>query len=187
MITKREIDNYFNTNYDSILLYIDKTFSKYKHNMYNENTEFFLSELYLYVEKRKEDIQDESMLKKYISTFINNNCYWTNSNVRESLQLQKQNKTIEFDVGFHDEEEWEVEEELDIINEYKAVVEMYYKELRSVDKKVVWEIYFIEGKQTIKSFAEYINMSRTVANKLIKELKKDILNYYEEYKLKYKD
>lgn len=68
------------------------------------------------------------------------------------------------------------------INEYKAVVEMYYASLKSLEKKAVWEIYFIEGKQTAKSFGEYIQMSRTVSTRFIKELKSDINKFYADYK-----
>lgn len=179
---KIEIDNYFTENYTELGLFISKSFSK--HSVMNEDPLFFLSEMYTYMIERKDSIEDVPELKKYISTFIHNNSYWTNSGVREAESYSRRMKLEEyipskFENEVDSEYEVEVEEQM---NEYKAVIEMYYQSLTSLSKKASWEIYFIEKKQTVKDFAEHIQMSRTVADKFIKELKTDIRAYYSDYK-----
>lgn len=183
-ITKKELDLYFEANYDSIILYIKKTFSKYR--IFDEEPEFFFSELYLYIVDRLEEIDCEHTLKNYISTFIHNNSYWTNSQVRENERPAIRNRKVEYIQDQHEnilDDNYTIEDD-EKMDEYKAVVEMYYASLTSLEKKAVWEIYFLEGKTTITSFAEHIQMSRTVAYKFIKELKADIQSYYQKYKLR---
>lgn len=185
-LTKQQLDEYFNDNYNSIKEYIQKSFSKNK--VRNEDPDFFFSEIYIYVLDRIDDIDDTSMLKKYISTFIHNNTYWTNSQVRESEVHSRAVKNVEFIPSQYENTPSDEETQLSTdeqLNEYKAVIEMYYASLTSLEKKAVWEIYFIEGKQTVTKFAEHIKMSRSVADKFIKELKSDIRAYYEKYKTQY--
>lgn len=181
-LTKQQLDRYFTVHYEEIKLYIEKSFSK--HKIWNEEPDFFLSELYVYVEKRLEEIDSEATLKKYISTFIHNNTYWTNSSVREAEIYGRRIRQVEYVQSHHEDliDSPEGLEQDELINEYKAVVEMYYASLTSLEKKSVWEIYFIEKKQTVSAFAEHIQMSRTVADKFIKELKNDIRTYYKKYK-----
>lgn len=181
-MTKRRLDKYFSTEYDEIKLYVQKSFSK--HNIWNEEPDFFVSEIYLYLLEKIEEIDSEKTLKSYIGTFIHNHCYWNNSEVREAERYGRRIRNSEFIPHHHDNltDDVYAQNEMEKINEYKAVVEMYYASLKSLEKKAVWEIYFIEGKQTAKSFGEYIQMSRTVSTKFIKELKKDINKFYDDYK-----
>lgn len=181
-MTKGEIDVYFTEKYEEIKLYIEKSFSK--HKIFNENPDFFFSELYLYIVERKDEIDSEQDLRNYISTFIHNNTYWTNSSIRESENYSRLRKNVEF-IPEHFENLTEDTSDLETeakMNEYKAVIEMYYKSLTSLEKKAVWEIYFIEKKRTIQEFADYIQRSRSVADKFIKTLWKDIREYYKNYK-----
>lgn len=183
-ITKQQLDNYFTEKYTEIKLYIEKSFSK--HNVRGEDSDFFFSEAYIYLEQRMEDMDTEQDIKNYLSTFIHNNTYWVNSSVREAENYTRRVRHVEY-VPSDFENETDDEEQMEedsLMNEYSAVIEMYYHSLMSVEKKAVWEIYFIEKKRTISAFAEHIQMSRTVADKFIKELKSDIREYYKDYKSK---
>lgn len=181
-MTKQEVDSYFNENYEDIKLYISKSFSK--NGIFNESVDMFLSEAYLYIYDRKEDIDTNKDLKNILSKFIYSNTYWTNSQVRESEVYSRKIKNVEYNAeNFQNA----IDEEIDLefeknINEYKAVVQMYYLQLTSLEKKAVWEIYFIENKKTVAEFSRYIKMKNEVGSQFIKELKEDLKAYYEEYK-----
>lgn len=182
-MTKQQLDQYFNKNYSLIKEYISKSFSK--NGVKNEDPDFFFSELYLYILDRLNDIEEESTLKKYISTFIHNNTYWTNSSVREAEVHSRRKRNTEFIPDQFESEPADDEEdqlEAEKLNEYKAVIEMYYQSLTSLEKKATWEIFFIEKKRTYQAFADYIQMSKTVGEKFIRELKSDIREYYRKYK-----
>lgn len=181
-MTKQEVDNYFNDNYDDIRLYISKSFSKNK--IFNENIDMFLSEAYLYIYDRMDEIDSNDDLKNILSKFIYSNTYWTNSRVRESEVYTRRIKNVQYDPQSFQNL---VDEDIDLefernMNEYKAVVQLYYLQLKSLEKKAIWEIYFIENKKTVAEFSRYIKMKNEVGSQCIKELKEDLRAYYEEYK-----
>jgi len=186
MVTKQQLDKYFIDNRTQIKEHIVKSF--YKFGVKGEEPDFFFSETYLYLLSKIGELKTEKDIKNYTSTFIHNNTYWNNSSVREDYVASKRETIVSFEPNTHDATIYEMDDESeeDLVNEYRAVVEMYYQSLKSVEKKAVWEIYFIEGKKTITSFSQHIKMSRTVADKFIKEMKKDINEYYKQYKIQYK-
>lgn len=181
-MNKNDVDRYFTSEYENILIYIKKMFSKYS---INEKPEFFLSEIYLYIIKNIDKIVDSIELRKYISTFIHNNCYWNNSTVREAEIKSRSNKNIEFDSdkysNIEDSVDDCIEDEL-LYDEYKIISELYYKSLKSVEKKIVWEIYFVEGMNNTRKFSEYIGKSKTIAYGFIKGLRDDMKLFYDEYR-----
>ena len=182
-IIKSDIDNYFTSNYDDLLLYAKKLMSK--HRVVGETPEFFLSEAYMYVVERVDEIDDTQDLRNYIGTFLHRNSYWTNG-VREAENKSRRIKYIVYDpedfINITDAIDEDELFEIEKLNEYKSVIEMYYQSLTSLEKKAVWEIYFEEKKRTAKEFAEYIQMSTTTAYMFIKQLKQDIREYYQKYK-----
>lgn len=185
-MSKIEIDKYFQKNYKDIEKFAKS--SLLKKNLFNEESDYFVSEIYMHVLKYADEISDEEILKNYISTFIYKNCMWTSSLVREMGKVTKKNnlKTVEFIYEKCDlSEEYKVEhlfEEFDL-NDYQSIIELYYEQLNSLEKKVVWEIYFVHKKNSNAKFAKHIGRSRTVAEKYIKQLKKDLQEFYEQYKL----
>lgn len=99
-MTKRRLDKYFSTEYDQIKLYVQKSFSK--HNIWNEEPDFFVSEIYIYVLDKIEEIDSEEKLKSYIGTFIHNHCYWNNSEIREAERYGRRIRNLEFIPHHHD-------------------------------------------------------------------------------------
>ena len=180
-MSKQEIDKYFNDNYKQIKHYIENRF--FSKNIFHEDPDYFFSELYMFIIARKEKILNEKELKNFISNFIYMHTEWKNSGVRELGALQKRSRQQEYineehddlfvEFGFEDK----VFDEINIF-EYEAVNELYYQSLTSLEKKVVWEIFFIEKRNSIRKFAEYIGRSRSVADRYIKELKSDLNAFY---------
>jgi hypothetical protein len=184
---KEEIDNYFTKKRKEIKHYIENRF--FSKNIFNENPDYFFTELYIFILDRKDKINNEIELKNFISNFIYMNTEWSNSQFRELGSLQKTSKKDEFITELHDNfvEEDNLEEKIfdEInLNEYNAINELYYQSLSNLEKKVVWEIFFIEKKNSIRKFAKYIGRSRSVADRYIKELKLDLNRFYSELKTK---
>jgi len=186
-MSKEKIDEYFNKNYKQIIDYIKNCF--FNNHIFNEEPEYFATELYLFILKKKEIIKDEVELKKFVSNFIYMHTKWSNSNYRESGQQQKRLKNIEFTPEFHDNE---IDESLDeLINDeiklddYQAICELYRQNETNLEKQIVWDIFFVEGKKTYKEFGEYCGFSITPAGKFIKQLKKDLKEFYDDYKKQY--
>jgi len=184
-MTKELIDDYFINNKKEIKNYIENRF--FSKNIFNEEPDYFFSELYLFILDRKNIINNEQELKNFISNFIYKNTSWVNSQYRELGSVQKTSKLEEFNNTIHDNIyndniEEKIFEEINLF-EYEAVNELYYQSLTSLEKKVVWEIYFIEKRNSIRKFATYIGRSRSVAERYIKELKKDLNNFYNDLKL----
>jgi hypothetical protein len=186
-MNKEQIDNYFTKNTKQIKSYIENRF--FSRNIFNEQVDYFFTELYLFILERKELIDNEKTLQNFISNFIYMNTQWKNSQYRELGSIQKTSKKQEFVNELHDFlfDESDVEEKIfDEINlyEYNAINELYYQSLTSLEKKVIWEIYFIEKQNSIRKFAKYIGRSRSVADRYIKELKSDLNKFYNDLKTK---
>jgi hypothetical protein len=186
-MNKEQIDNYFTKNTKQIKSYIENRF--FSRNIFNEQVDYFFTELYLFILERKDLIDNEKTLQNFISNFIYMNTQWKNSQYRELGSIQKTSKKQEFVNELHDFlfDESDVEEKIfDEINlyEYNAINELYYQSLTSLEKKVIWEIYFIEKQNSIRKFAKYIGRSRSVADRYIKELKSDLNKFYNDLKTK---
>lgn len=185
-MSKKEIDNYFEKNIKQIRLYVENRF--FSKHIFNEEVDYLISELYMFILNRKEKIETEVELKNFISNFIFMNTEWTNSQYRELGSLQKTRKKEVFDCEYHDRPANDNEIEEKIFNEinlyeYETINELYYQSLTNLEKKVVWEIFFIEKKNSIRKFATYIGRSRSVADKYIKQLKNDLNEFYSNLKL----
>lgn len=181
-MTKRQIDKYFSANHSTIVDYIKNSF--FKTNIFDEEPDFFLTECYLYVLERKDDIEDTEMLQKYISTFIYNHTRWTGSNVREMGTAKKQALLTEFNPEIMDTpdtvEPYDEQEEID----YEALNEIYYQSLTTIEEIAVWEIYFLQGMTSHRKFGEHIGRSKSVGDKYINWLRADIKRFYSEYQAK---
>lgn len=185
-MNKIEIDNYFEKNIKQIRLYVENRF--FSKHIFNEDIDYFISELYMFILNRKEKIKTEVDLKNFISNFIYMNTEWTNSQYRELGSLQKTSKKEEFNPNIHDNFNDVDDIEDKIFNEislyeYETINELYYQSLTNLEKKVVWEIFFIEKKNSIRKFATYIGRSRSVADKYIKQLKNELNEFYTNLKL----
>lgn len=182
IIDKQYLDNYFTTNHTGIIEYIEKSFSK--HNVKRESSSFFFSKAYEYLLDKVDDLKTEKDVKNYLSTFIYKNSYWRNSSVREALHPTRSIKNVEYeeqDFENLQDDEYDYSEE-QTLNEYKAVSEMYYASLKSVEKRAIWEIYFVHNKVLIKDFAKHIGMSKSISHSYIVSLKKEMKEFYDEYK-----
>jgi hypothetical protein len=183
-MTKESIDTYFTKNRKTIKNYIENRF--FQKNLFNEEPDYFLSELYMFIIDRKNLIDDEVILKNFISNFIYMNTHWSNSQYREMGSKQKVKKMEEFTPDLHDTiNEDDIDEKVFneiTMDELIAINELYYQSLERLEDKVVWEIFFIEKKNSIRKFASYIGRSRSVADKYIKQLKMDLKVFYDKLK-----
>lgn len=181
-MTKENIDKYFTANHKSILNYIENCF--FKHNIFDEEPNYFLSELYIFILKRKDIIKDDEELKKFISNFIYMHTYWTNSEHRELGTVIKQAKKVEY-IAHNDNRQ----DEFDIIDtmsddlpiELAAVNELYRASLTSLEKQIVWDIYFTEGKSSARKFGDYIGKSRHVGSQYTRILRREMKEFYNEF------
>lgn len=190
MITKKDIDNYITKNYDDIIEYIKAMI--YRHRL-KEEPEYFFSELYLNLIKKKKTFNDEIHLKNYISNFIYNNGRWYNSPVREMGNIVKANRVEEFVPENHDEEdctEKEIEQKLFQefeLYEHQGINELYYQQLTCLEMKVAWEIVFVHKMYSTRKFGAYVGRSKSVGSRYINMLKADMKKFYIVYKEKNKD
>lgn len=180
-MNKQQIDKYFTENYKDIRKFIANSMFKYK--LFTEDKDYFMSELYLFILGRAPIIHDEKQLKKFISNCIHQNTQWHNG-FREMGKLQKTSRSVEFtdkhDSSIEDDMHSLIDGDIQM-GEYQAIIELYRQTETSLEKQVVWDIYFIEGKQTYRSFADYIQRSTTVSSFYIKRLKKDLNEFYQNY------
>lgn len=176
---KLAIDQYFTDNEVEIKKYIESMFCK--RNLRSEEGDYFFTEIYLYCLNLKDEIDDDSTLKKYVSTFIYNHTRWKNSKVRE-MGNSRTVKFFEFNANVLDsaDEDYEPEEDLD----YEAINELYYQSLTTMEEKAVWEIYFLQGKTTHLNFGNFIKRSNTVGGRYVNWLRADLKRFFEEYKVK---
>jgi hypothetical protein len=181
---KEDIDKYFTKNKKDIINYIQNRF--FAKNIFDEEPDYFFSELYMFILERKNLIEDEVILKNFISNFIYMNTQWTNSQFREMGSKQKKKRFEEFIPELHETSyEGDIEDKVFneiVMDELIVVNELYYQSLEKLEEKVIWEIFFIEKQNSIRKFAKYIGRSRSVADKYIKQLKNDLKLFYNNLK-----
>lgn len=178
-MNKQQIDQYFTTNHQQIKDYIKKMYSK---TQIQEEPDFFLSNCYLFINKKADKITSDKELKDYISNYIYKHTKWTNSNQRsEFLVLNKvKNERVKITtneedlknlMGRADETELTQDDINDlIINEWYEQAPLVYK--------VIWEAYFMMGYNTLRKLARYFNVAENKVKIYLNEVKADIKLYY---------
>lgn len=178
-MTKRDIDNYINRNYDKLVIYAKKMYIQ--RNKVDESEYAIISGLYEYLLSNISKLKNEDDIKNFSSTFIYNNTYWTNG-FTEKEPGRRRHKMDDIDVLDYDKYYVDEFDYCTEIDDRLAFIEFYYTLLKTPEERAVWEIYFIEEKQTGREFGEYIKLSTTVGGRYIKWLREDIKEKYEIYK-----
>lgn len=160
--TKKEIDAYYTENYEDIVRYATSLLRKFNRD---ETAEAMVAASYEHLIELQ---PFEGKIKTYIGTFLYNNCYWTTNPFTE----RSKEKIIEGAFEIEDESE-----EL-ITEDYRTFLLAYYDNVPNLELRASFEIYVLLKHNTIKSFAEYIGLSRSVAEKFIRNLKEDMKRFY---------
>jgi hypothetical protein len=171
------IDKYINNNYEKILTYIKKSIWKFKR--FGVEPEFILSSVYLHLKKNEDKLKCDSDIKKYISTYIHNNLYWENG-VRELGQkgLKKNRLSTELDLNKHDMPNDDYDfENVNYYDDLEATCELWRQKQKSLHKQIIYDVYFIEGKNTTRKFAEHFGMSTFPAWSYIKTMKEELVEF----------
>ena len=160
--TKKEIDEYYSEHYDEIVQYATSLLKKFRRD---ETPEAMVASSY---EHLIDLAPFEGKIKTYIGTYLYNNCYWTTNPFTE----RSKEKTFDF--------EFDVEEEHEelITEDYRTFLLAYYDNVPNLELRATFEIYVLQKHNTIKAFSEYIGLSRSVAEKFIRNLKADMKKFY---------
>jgi hypothetical protein len=177
-MTKQEIDNYFTKNHKEIDKYIRSCQSQ--NGIYDEDSSFMLSELYLNVIKKIDKIKDEQHLKYYISNYIYSNNKWVNG-AKFEMPTQYQNVNIDEVVITTNDENLDFELILGEINyqNFNAINELYRQSQKTIYKQVIWDAYFIAGATSAAKFEKFTEgkINKYYAKILLSEMKEDIRNF----------
>ena len=119
-----------------------------------------LAEAYIYVEAKKELVENETMLHAWVKTFMKNQLSWSTSGFK-SKELAIDPVFVPDDRGAEDSATPEKIEE--ILSSFVATLTAYEKGL--------WHIYFTLDLREGLAVAGYLGISRTSAYKTIKECK----------------
>jgi hypothetical protein len=175
MITKQQLDTYFNENYQNILNLTGSLVKTYKRKY---NPSILLSHGYEYLLSKKKDIpQDE--IQQWLITFIKNNIRWENSSINKKEKIEDNYIINEYYDQIDDDEELNIKVKQELIyNEQKAILDQYrYNYLTDKQMQIVFDVYFNKQQSSCRKMGRHFNIHYVSAHKLIKTLKEDINHY----------
>jgi hypothetical protein len=180
MMTKDEIDAYFNKN-------IKKIKKAIKHIKFNKRpiTEWESDEMISYTYEhllKHQGSLNEEKIESYIINYITKNIVWENSFINKKTPMSKRidSSASPTDVDITDEED---REDLnDKINHEKKMVEYQqlkyqFRETLEQYRKVLFDAIFFEKCYMIKELQQRFNISRTYLTKQRLELFQDFKEF----------
>lgn len=180
-MTKADIDQYFTTHEKDIKQYITARF--HTTARWSEEVDYFFTEIYLFLLKRLDVMHSVADIKNFISNFIYMHTYWTNTHTREMGSVDRTTASVCLKEELHDiptTYSWDTYLSTDVSNEDIHALSMeYYKQLTSPAMKASWEIVFVHKCSSHRKYASYIGRSRTIAERCLRELKEDMMKFYE--------
>jgi hypothetical protein len=175
MITKKQLDTYFNENYEAI--------SRLTQNIINQHNRKYepstlLANGYEYLLNKKNEIPDNE-IQQWLITYIRNNIKWENSQIRKEERIQDNVEINDYYDQIDDEDDIndKIESEIrytkqkDILNQYRN----HY--LKDKQKQIIFDVYFVKLQSSCRKMGKHFDIHYVSAHKLIKEMKED-LNYF---------
>jgi hypothetical protein len=176
-MTQNQLKILFNKNYQDIFVYTSKALTKHKNVV---DASALLSECYLYLDDKRHDIDDESILVSWAKTFIKNNLNWSYSTVKKRENGKRQLVLVEsyYDANLVQcSNDPTYEEIMEVLNDFKET-------LNTVDKRI-FDMYTIRGIQKGKDMALHLGISISGAYGIIiraKQLEEKFRKQYEQFK-----
>ena len=135
------------------------------------------------MEKYKDTIITEKQLEKLVVNFINQNIIWTQSKINKQ---EKVNDNIGEYFGNEVDEDVEIslQQKIEIekwYNEKQCILEMYRDTEQDKIKQIVFDCYFKKGIIKGTALAKHIGINKDYACKYLREMKKDINDYYQQW------
>lgn len=181
MITDKEINDFFTTNYkmlETIALGIS-----YK-NKRNINPSATVSESYLYIYKIKHKIntQDELQrftihwIKQMVGTWSTNNKLINDEGNKKIDSSYVPEEIDEFDDNLQSKVEIEI-----WYNERKCILEMYRAQEMDKVKAIIFDCYFNKGITKGRDMAKHLSINKDYSSRYIREMKQAIRDFHSQY------
>lgn len=178
MITKQQIDDYFNSNYKFLLLSIKKTKIKYQ-QVTEWDSEELLSATYIHLVDNQHKMKGEKCIESFFMRYMSNQIMWNNSAIN---QLYNDKKMIAHDEMNFDivEDESELQFKLGLEKDYarkKAILYDFYMQLDTKQEKILFEVIFHKGIKTVKALSAHFGINRNYIQNMKKKLMDDLKEY----------
>lgn len=203
MITKDDVDNFFNFNMP-LLEPIAKGISYKQGRDIHES--ITISYAYEHCIKFLDKLNTKMDIQKMAIKFIKSNLQWDNSQLNLKEGKLKDYKTLDLydneEGVFHNLENMDKDSDDEYDLEYKIKQEMWYNEIKVIlslyreqekerVKQIVFDVYFIKGITKGQAMADHFNDNKSKyvnknwnkdsACEAIRILKKDVYNFYSQY------
>lgn len=195
---KKDIDNYF-VKMIPMFEKIVKGVS-YKNNK-KIDVYAAINEGYLHIIKNIDKISTPQQLERIAVNFLNMNIKWTNSQLNKQ-EMVNNNEFFYNDEIDKEEPEYpgksitktyndtsdldlELEQKIEIekwYNEKKCILTLYRNQQQDKIKQVIFDCYFKKNITKGTALAKHLGINKDYGCLYIRELKKDINNYYIEWK-----
>lgn len=160
-MNQNELSISFTNNYIELEKYATKLVKQKQKQL---DPSIILSELYLHLDKYKEEIIDDTTLIAYSKKFIKSNISWYNSTIYKESKREWNSEEISFSNETYCNNL--VIDEDTIKDKFNA----FYKTLNAYDKGL-FHIYFINNKFDIKQIEDHLQISRSSAYRTLLECK----------------
>jgi hypothetical protein len=159
---KKEIDKYFNDNYQRLVEIANARIIRYKRTV---DAESVVADAYLYLIKRKNDITKDC-IAAWVGSYIN-----LEIAMPKSVTNQKDKKHDEIDELLHIDNS-EILDELS----YRLLIEEFVTTLDRCDQ-IVLDVYLNKGKTTQRELGEHFRIDSTSAWKYVNTIKQKLREY----------
>lgn len=172
-VTKKEIDNYFSTNYGRVKALINE----HRHRCVTANVVDITTDIYLLCVDRANKLTIEK-IEAFIGTVAKNIYSYPNSQLN-----YKQNKIVanDYDFSYIYEEEDETSLEVEIQN-MEYLFHKYLSEAK-LSEKLFFNLYVNEGVRSVRKVRDRLNISHHGAWVLINDFKHKIQEYERKSKI----
>jgi hypothetical protein len=191
---KTEIDNYFNNNYEHILLAIKKTKSKYRASA-SWNPEELLTNAYEHLIANHHKIaEQESNIEAFIMKYITNQIVWTNSEINKQNRPETKLSYVEQIFDYESEEytdeygeyfniSYDLRDKINKEKQYNiqmTLLNNFYKQLPTKQEKILYEVIYIKGINTMKKLSKHFGINKNNLTKQRMELNEKLRIYINE-------
>ena len=159
----------------------------YTYNRTHLDSSLMIAESFEHIKKIQNKITNEHQLQRNVINFIKQNIVWSNSqvNLKNKVNNQDYDSMEEYFDNLEQEDfDIELEQKIEIEKWYierKCILEMYRNQEKNREKRNIFDCYFKKDLKTGYKLSKHLGINKTYCYKYIKEMKKDIMDYYIEY------
>lgn len=166
-MNKKEVDNYFSSNYGKIVADIESNRLK----SYTVNDENVICYVYDICVRKASEIEN---IEAFIKITASNLYRWKNSKYNRENKIHCQDECFSYTYI-----ESDVSKDNELHQNLDYALKKYYIEA-TPSEKVFYDIFVVQGKRTHREVQMYLNVSDRGARKLINEFKQKIKIYCNE-------